>query len=30
MTQEVDKQIVGIRFANVKIPQGAKITKAYI
>ena len=30
MTQEHDKQIVGIRFASVDVPQGATITKAYL
>ena len=30
MTQEHDKQIVGIRFTNITIPHGAIITKAYL
>jgi len=30
LTQEADKQTVGIRFASVDIPQGAIITKAYL
>ncbi len=30
MTQEKDKQTVGIRFANVDVPYGAVILKAYL
>ena len=30
MTQEHDKQIVGIRFTDISIPHGAIITKAYL
>jgi hypothetical protein len=30
LVQEKSKQVVGIRFANISIPQGATITKAYI
>ncbi len=30
MTQERDKQLIGIRFPDIQIPQGATITSAYI
>ncbi len=30
MTEEIDIQTIGIRFSNLKIPQNAIITKAYI